>query len=323
MPCERNFEGEENTMPIDPRVRAFLEQVAAADMPVFDTMEEQRRAADKMVEAMIGQGPSVAKVEDRPLPGPAGQIPARVYTPRGTEPFPVLVYFHGGGFWMGNIHQCDGICRELTDAVGCVVVSVEYRLAPEHKFPAAVEDCYAATRWVAENASALGADPTRVAVGGASAGGNLAAVVTLVARDRGAPPLMYQLLQYPVTNYAFDTLSYLESPEPNILTRDIMIWCWNLYLRTEADGDNPYASPLRAPDLRGLPPALVITAEYDPLRDEGEAYAARLREASVPVVCTRLDGMIHGCVPVPLAEALQNEADGLRLAFARSDSKMQ
>jgi len=304
-------------MPIDPRVRAFLDQLAAADMPVFDTVEEQRRAADKLVEAMIGQGPAVAKVEDRLVPGAEDQIPARVYTPQGTGPFPVLVYFHGGGFWMGNIQQCDGVCRELTNAVGCIVVSVEYRLAPEHKFPAAVEDCYAATRWVAENASALGADPNRVAVGGASAGGNLAAVVVLMAHDRGGPPLVYQLLQYPVTNYAFDTPSYLQNLEPNILTRDAMVWCWNLYLRTEAEGGNPYASPLRASDLRGLPPALVITAEYDPLRDEGEAYAARLREAGVPAECTRLEGMIHGCLPLPLVEALQNEVAGLRSAFAR------
>jgi len=303
-------------MPIDPRVQSFLNRLVTAEAPVLDSVEEQRRAADAMVEAMLGRTPAVARVEELLVPGAEGRIPARLYAPQGAGPFPVLVYFHGGGFWMGNLGQCDATCRHLANAAGCMVVSVEYRLAPEHKFPAPVEDCYAAARWVAENARALGGDPTRVAVGGASAGGNLAAVVALMARDRGAPPLVYQLLQYPVTDCAFDTASYLENPEPNILTRDTMMWCWGLYLPTEADGNNPYASPLRASDLRGLPPALIVTAEYDPLRDEGEAYAVRLREAGVPAEYVCLKGMIHGCIPLPLAEALKNEVAALRLAFA-------
>ena len=305
-------------MPLDPRAQAFLDQIAAAGMPIFDTMEQQRRAANLMVEEWAGHGPSVAKVGDRLIPGSDCQIPIRVYSPEGGGPFPVLVYFHGGGFWMGSIATEDSACRLLTNAAGCVVVSVEYRLAPEHKFPAAVEDGYAATRWVAQNADNLGVDAARIAVGGASAGGNVAAVVALMARDRGTPRLVYQLLLYPVTNFAFDTPSYRENADGYMLTKDAMVWCWGLYLPTEADGDNPYASPLRAQDLRGLPPALVVTAEYDPLRDEGETYAARLRQAGIPAVCKRYDGMIHGGLPVELGgKVWQEAAAALRLAFAR------
>lgn len=200
------------------------------------------------------------------------------------------------------------------------MVSVDYALAPEHKFPAPVEDCYAAAKWVAENANAIGGDPTRIAVGGDSAGGNLAAVVAIMARDRGTPPLVYQLLVYPVINFAFDTQSYRECADSYGLTKDDMAWFWNLYLPSEADGHNPYASPLRAQDLRGLPPALVITAEFDPLRDEGEAYAARLREAGVPAVCTRYNGMIHAFLSMPFDQgkkARQEAAAGLRSAFAK------
>jgi len=177
-------------MAIDPRVQSFLNRLATAEAPVLDSVEEQRRAADAMVGAMLGRAPAVARVEELLVPGAEGRIPARLYAPQGAGPFPVLVYFHGGGFWVGNLRQCDGTCSHLANATGCMVVSVEYRLAPEHKFPAPVEDCYAAARWVAENAGALGGAPTRVAVGGASAGGNLAAVVALMARDRGTPPLV-------------------------------------------------------------------------------------------------------------------------------------
>lgn len=306
-------------MPLDPRAQAFLDQIAAAGMPdPTMSIEDQRKAANLMVEEWAGHGPTVAKVEDRLIPGPDSQIPIRVYSPEGSGPFPVLVYFHGGGFWMGSIATEDSACRLLTNAADCAVVSVEYRLAPEHKFPAAVEDGYAATKWVAENASNLGVDAARIAVGGASAGGNVAAVVALMARDRGTPRLAYQLLLYPVTNFAFDTPSYQQNADGYMLTKDAMMWCWSLYLPTEADGYNPYASTLRAHDLSGLPPALVVTAEYDPLRDEGEAYAARLREAGVPAVCTRYDGILHGGLPPDMGkEAWQEAAAALRSAFSR------
>jgi acetyl esterase len=236
----------------------------------------------------------VAAVKDLEVPGPAGGIPVRVYRPSEESDLPVLVYLHGGGWAICSIETHDVTCRELANGAGCVVVSVEYRLAPEHRFPAAVEDCYAALGWVAGHAASLGGDPARLAVGGDSAGGNLAAVVALLARERGGPRLCHQLLVYPITDHAFDTTSYRENAEGPLLTRETMRGFWGLYLAREEDGRNPLASPLRAPDLAGLPSAHVITAEYDPLRDEGEAYAKRLAAAGVPVVQRRYDGMIHG-----------------------------
>lgn len=309
-------------MAIDPQAQALLDQLAALGAPALNTLSvEDARKMLAMMGELSGLEPEpVAKVDDRLIPGPAGQIAVRIYTPQGGGPFPVLVFFHGGGFALGSIETHDELCRALTNAAGCIAVSVDYRLAPEHRFPAAVDDCYAATRWVAENANAIGGDPTRIAVGGDSAGGNLAAVIALMARDQGTPPLVYQLLVYPVTDSAFDTPSRQEYADGYFLTRDDMVWFTNLYLRSEADGDNPHASPLRAQDLSGLPPAQVITGEFDPLRDEGEAYAARLREAGVPVVCRRYNGMIHGFLSMPFDQgkkARQEAAAGLRSAFAR------
>ena len=244
--------------------------------------------------ALAGEPESIARIENRTVPGPAGQIPVRIYTPVGTAPFPVLVYFHGGGWVIGNLDTHDGICRSLANRVGCLVVSVDYRLAPEHRFPAAPEDCYAATRWLAEHAGSLGGDKGRIAVGGDSAGGNLAAVVALMARDRGGPKLAFQLLVYPATDTDFETRSYRENSEGYFLTRADMVWFWNHYAPRDEDRRNPYAAPLRAASLRGLPPALVITAEFDPLCDDGNAYAARLREDGVPVRLSQQDGLIHG-----------------------------
>jgi acetyl esterase len=230
-------------------------------------------------------------------------VPVRVYTPAGTGPFPALVYFHGGGWVLGGIESHDDLCRVLTNRAGCVTVSVDYRLAPESKFPAAAEDAFAATRWVAENAVAIGADPARIAVGGDSAGGNLSAVVAQMTRDRGGPQLAHQVLLYPAVDAAMDTASYRTNADGYLLTRADMIWFWKHYLSSEAERSNPYASPLRAKNMAGLAPALILTAEYDPLRDEGEAYGVRLRQAGVPVTCTRYDGAIHGFV------SLSNVAD--------------
>ena len=204
------------------------------------------------------------------------------------------MWFHGGGWVVGDLESADGVSRHLTVGSGFVVVSVDYRLAPEAKFPGPAEDCYAATQWVAQNATSINGDGAKIAVGGDSAGGNLAAAVSLMARDRGGLSVGFQLLVYPVTDRDFSTVSYSQNGDDYQLTRDGMIWFWDHYLANDADATNPYAAPMRAQDLGGLPPALVITAEYDPLRDEGEAFAHRLKAAGVPAACTRYDGMIHG-----------------------------
>ena len=282
-------------MPLDPQAKAVLDQFASMGGPQLHEMSvAQARELILGMVALAGEPESIARIENRTVPGPAGQIPVRIYTPVGTAPFPVLVYFHGGGWVIGNLDTHDGICRSLANRVGCLVVSVDYRLAPEHTFPAAPEDCYAATRWLAEHAGSLGGDKGRIAVGGDSAGGNLAAVVALMARDRGGPKLAFQLLVYPATDTDFETRSYRENAEGYFLTRADMVWFWNHYAPRDEDRRNPYAAPLRAASLRGLPPALVITAEFDPLCDDGNAYAARLREDGVPVRLSQQDGLIHG-----------------------------
>ena len=246
----------------------------------------------------------------------------RIYTPLGTGPFPLLVFCHGSGFVLCSLDTHDGMCRNLCAGAACVVVSVDYRLAPEHKFPAGIEDCLYAVRWAAAHASELGTDPTRIAVAGDSAGGNMAAVAALRLRDEGGPALCAQLLLYPVTDYHTPgTPSYEENAEGYGLTRDTMKWFWKHYLSDPAQGAHPHASPLRARDLSGLPAALVITAEYDPLRDEGELYADKLRAAGVPTAMTRYDGVNHGFMfwvgVADKAGAAMNEAcEWLRGVFA-------
>jgi acetyl esterase len=310
-------------MALDPQARMLLDQIAGMGMPPLDSLPvPQARESVTTLATMSGEPEPVARVENRAVPGPAGDIPVRVYTPAGSGPFPVLVFFHGGGWVICNLDTHDGICRKLTNAAGCVVVSVDYRLAPEHRFPAPVEDAYAATRWVAANAAALGGDPARVAIGGDSAGGNLTAVAALMARDRGGPALVFQLLVYPVTDAPDGTASYRDNADGYFLTADTMRWYWGHYVGADTGNRHPYACPLRASDLRGLPPALVITAEYDPLRDEGEAYAARLREAGVPVTLSRYDGMIHaffsmGGLLDQGERAVAEAAAALRAAFAK------
>jgi acetyl esterase len=282
-------------MALDPQARAILEQMTAAGNPPIEdvSVEEARQASAAMAE-MQGAPEPVAKVEDRNLPGPGGDIPVRIYVPDGKGPLPVLAYFHGGGWVVGGIESSDSLCRTLANAAGCIVVSVDYRLAPEHPFPAAADDAYAATRWIAANAAGFGGDPSRLAVSGDSAGGNLAAVVSLMARDRREPAIRFQLLIYPVTDAACDSPSYSENADGYFLTKAAMRWFWNHYVPNDTDRMHAYASPLHAGNFADLPPALVITAEFDPLRDEGERYAERLRAAGVPVQLARYDGMIHG-----------------------------
>ena len=280
-------------MPFDPQARAVMDQVAALGLPPAHTVSPQEaRANAKSRPRPIG--PDVAKVEDREIPGPDSQVPVRIYTPIGDGLFPCLVWFHGGCCVVGDLDSADSTARHLTVGAGCVVVSIDYRLAPETKFPGPAEDCYAATSWVFENASGLGILADRIAVGGDSSGGNLAAAVCLMIKDRGGPNLAMQLLVYPVTDWSFQTDSYVDNAEGYQLTKDTMIWYWDQYVSHDGDAQDPYAAPLKAPDLGGLPSALVITAEFDPLRDEGEAYANRLKDAGVPTSCTRYLGMIHG-----------------------------
>ena len=281
-------------MPLDEDMKQLLAVIAPPGMPALTEVSVEQARANMGALMVAGELEPVGRVENRTFPGPAGDVPIRIYTPAGTGAHPALVYFHGGGWVLCNLDTHDGTCRSLCNQAGCVVVSVDYRLAPENKFPAAVDDCYAATRWVAEHAAELGVDAKRIAIGGDSAGGNLTACVALISRDRGGPRFVHQLLVYPVIDATFDTPSYEENAEGYFLTRDAMRWFWNHYLRSDTDGANPYAAPLRAQDLSGLPPATVITAEFDPLRDEGEAYGARLRAAGVPTRIERYDGLIHG-----------------------------
>ena len=310
---------------LDPQMKIILDTFNAAG-PMFlraETAEQARAKLRALIEANLISPPAIYRVEDRHIAGADGQIAARVYTPEGSPPMGVLVYFHGGGWVLGDLESHDHVCRALANGAGCVVVSIDYRLAPEHVFPAGAEDCYAATKWVSENAAALGADASRMAVGGDSAGGNLAAVVSMMARDRGGPAINFQLLIYPVTDCALDTPSQKEfAADGYALSRADMEWFWKNYLDPGVEKNNPYACPLRAKNLKGLPPALVLTASHDPLRDEGERFAERLITAGVKVTCTRYEGVTHAFVSFADTldkgkEGLRQAADALRVAFAR------
>lgn len=284
-------------MTLDAEVQKWLQQQAAAGAPAWETLsaEEARRQMQASI-ATLGPMEPVARVADLTVEGPLGEIPLRVYDPLGSGALPVIVFFHGGGWVVGGIDSHEGYCRQLAVSAQMTVVSVDYRLAPEHRYPAAAEDAYAATKWIAEHGDAVGADTSRLVVAGDSAGGNLAAVVALMARDRGGPPIKLQLLIYPIVDHNFDTDSYLRNMVGYHLTRDTMMWFWDQYVPEPTQRDEPYASPLRAADLAGLPPALVVTAEYDPLLDEGEAYARRLEAAGTQVQLKRYAGAIHGFV---------------------------
>ena len=306
-------------MPLDPQAQAALDARAGAP-PLESLTPAEARAQNGAVPRL--PGPGVANVEDLRVPGDGVEVPVRVYTPAGAVAG-ALVWLHGGGWVIGSIETNDATCRALANEAGCVVVSVGYRLAPEAKFPLPLDDCFAATAWTVEHAEGLGVDASRVAVGGASAGGNLAAAVTLMARERGGPALAHQLLVYPVVENDDSSQSFRDNGEGYGLDRTTMRWYWDHYIRDDADASNPLAAPLIADDLSGLPTALVITAEYDPLRDGGEAYAGRLREAGVETTCSRYDGMIHGFfsagAPVDRTwDAIAEAAAALRAAFAAS-----
>ena len=280
-------------MPLDADLKALLDK--AAGLPKLETLSvsEARRLHEARARPPAAE---VGRVDERSIDGPGGSLRLRIYTPAdGRAPRPLLVFCHGSGFVLCSLDTHDGMCRNLCAGSGYVVVSVDYRLAPEAKFPAGSDDCLAATRWAAANAAALGAIPGFVVVGGDSAGGNMAAVTALRCRDEGGPPLAGQVLIYPVTDhYSVEYASYAENAEGYGLGRLGMQWFWDHYLGTPEQASDPLASPMRAPDLAGLPPALVLTAEFDPLRDEGEAYGARLAAAGVACRTVRLDGVNHG-----------------------------
>ena len=280
-------------MPLDPQAQAvidMIEQLGVAEL-TDDTDPNEIRAL--MNAAVLPSGIELATVTDREIPGPAGPIPVRVYRPAGEAPKPVVVYFHGGGWVLGSLGTHDGTCRRLADGADAVVVSVDYRMGPEDRFPAAVDDSYAALTWVAAHAAELGADPARLVVAGDSAGGNLAAVVSQLARADG-PAIRFQLLVYPVTDHEFTSMSMKENATGYYLTRDAMRWFYGHYLGDPGQGGDPRVSPLRASDLSGLPPAFVLTAQYDPLRDQGIAYADALRAAGNGVEMTMYEGLFHG-----------------------------
>jgi acetyl esterase len=286
-------------MAVDPQVAFVLDLVIKSGRPAYNTLspKDARQLFRETRPASTPQPPAIGQVRDLS----AGGVPVRVYRPAGVPDstrLPGLVYFHGGGWVIGDLDTHDTLCRQLTAEAGIVVVSVDYRLAPEHKFPAAADDAWTATQWVATHAGEIGVDAAKLAVGGDSAGGNLAAVVALQARDAGAPTLSLQVLLYPVTDVGAETQSYRDLADGYMLTRDGMRWFIAHYLGKPQDAEDWRASPTRATSLAGVAPALVITAGYDPLRDEGDAYARKLRAAGVNVDHVSYGGMVHGFIPM-------------------------
>jgi acetyl esterase len=299
-------------MAVDPQMQQVLERMAKSALPPFYSVsaDEARRMYKETRAVFSPPAPEVSGVRQLVAPGPAGPIPLRLYRGLGAPtaaPLPALVFFHGGGWTIGDLDTHDIVCRTLANRARCAVVAVDYRLGPEHKFPAAVDDCLAATRWVAQQAVALGVDAKRIAVGGDSAGGNLAAVVAIALRDAGGPQLVFQALVYPATDQRLDTATHARFADGFLLTRNNMLWFRDNYL-APGDYDDWRASPLRAADLTRLPPAHIITAGYDPLLDEGRAYSDRLAAAGVPVLYECFEGMAHGFLTMGGALAAANHA---------------
>ena len=281
-------------MAVDAATRMLLEQMAQGDAkPLHEMTAEEARALGAGMAALAGPGPKMGRVEDHEIAVPGGKIPLRVLVPeqptRG-----VIVYYHGGGWVIGTIAEFDSLGRKLAERTSCAVVLVDYRLAPEYRYPTAADDSYAALEWTAKNLASIAGKDVPLFVAGDSAGGNLAAVVAQRARDRNGPEIATQILVYPVTDANFETASYTDPENQLLLTKEAMVWFWDHYVPDEARRTEPDASPLRMKDLRGLPPAVILTAEHDVLRDEGEAYARRLEEAGVPVNFKRHAGQTHG-----------------------------
>ena len=286
-------------MALDPQVQEFVDEVNATEAPSLweRSVAEVRADSYDLRMSLQDPGVSVGRVEDRDIPGPHGPIRIRLYWPEGgdpTAPLPVYINFHGGGYVVLNIDTHDNVCRTLCKGAECIVVGVDYRKAPENKFPKPTDDAWASLRWVAENCAEIGADPARIAVGGDSAGGCLAAVTAQRAKREGGPPLVFQLLVYPVTDTREDRDSYQAFGEGYVLTAESMAWFFDCYFNGDAERSDIAAAPIRADDLSGLPPAMVMTASHDPLFDEGLAYAERLKAAGVPTEYLNYEGHIHG-----------------------------
>jgi len=314
-------------MPLDPQAEDVLGLVKKAGLPeLWQLTPGQAREQYMLRVAKLATKEEIFRTYDRRVPGPGQDLAIRVYEPRAAKPaerFPILVWFHGGGFVVGNLDTHDHACRVLATQSDCLVVAVDYRLSPEFKFPAAVDDCMAVMRWLALHALEIGGDPTRMAVGGDSAGGNLAAVCAILARNDGYPKLAFQLLIYPCTAPEPETPSHRKFAEGHLLTRNTITWFYKQYVRSAKEfGDFRFA-PLVAEDLSNLPPALVLVAGYDPLRDEGVDYAKRLIEYGNGVTLVNYEGMIHGFLLMGGAidaakRALAESAAALRRAFAAS-----
>jgi acetyl esterase len=309
-------------MPVHPELQMLLDLVAAAGAsapPLSETTPEMSRMTYQGLAMMAGPGPEVGSVEDRTIPGSAGDIPVRVYRPFGEGPFGVTMFFHGGGFVIGDLDTHDNVCRELCAGAGVMVVAVHYRLAPEARFPAAVEDCWEATKWVAAHGAELGADPGRLAVVGDSAGGNLSAVIALLAREHGGPAIRFQGLVYPTVDGDGEGWpSRVENAEGYLLTAEQMQWFMDHYSPDPSLRRDWRAAPLRAASHADLPEALVITAEFDPLRDEGAAYAKALASAGVAVTHTNYEGAIHIFFQLPGTQLGRQAIDEMAAALKRT-----
>lgn len=309
-------------MPVHPQVQAVLDLVEQADNPEYWELDpvEARVQYDQRSAALDAPGPEVGRIEDRVVPGPGGDLPVRVYWPAGNSPAPLpgVLWTHGGGHVIGSIASCDNVCRRLCAGSGAVVVSVEYRLAPEHRFPAAVEDSFTALRWLADEADALGVDATRLAVAGDSAGGNLAAVNALLARDAGLA-LRAQVLVYPATAADAESPSHHANASGYLLTREHVLWFQGNYRASEADREDFRYAPLIAPDHSNLAPALIQVAEFDPLRDEGIAYANALASAGNEVVLNHYAGMVHAFFSLARAVEAGRQAMNEATTFLRKE----
>ena len=311
-------------MPLDPQAEALLKSMQESGAPPFNACspEDARTMYDQGSELVKGDPPEPHSIETLEIPGVQGNITTWVYKPSAKENLPMLVFYHGGGFVIGSLESHDTVCRSLCVEAQCIVVAVEYRLAPENKYPAALEDAWSATEWVADNANLLGGDPARLAIGGDSAGGCLAATVALIAKESGGPKISKQLLIYPCTDMTRRYESHRTFGEGYRLTSDLIEWFYNHYFSEEDDVESWKASPLNSTKLEGLPPTFLISAGFDPLQDEAEAYADKLMRAGVSTKHSHYEGMLHGFITMPgvmdkAKEALTECAQELTLIFQR------